>query len=127
MRVLYCNTHQALVALCRALGPALGGSLFAWTATSGYAWPLDFHLTFYLCGLGAMGTLTLSSLLPDSVNFKLESDSRRGTGCGGSAKTTTAATAVAAATTMTMKTGTGDDADADAYEEGAAKSRAGRV
>jgi len=66
---------QALVALARACGPTYGGSLFAWSATNGKKWPMDFHFTFYMCSFTVLAAMLSSTILPDSVNLKLvESD-----------------------------------------------------
>ena len=71
LRASSYGVAQALVALTRACGPTYGGSLFAWSETNGHGWPFDFHLTFYICAATALGSMFLSTFLPESVNLKL--------------------------------------------------------
>jgi len=47
------------VSICRAIGPALCGGLFGWSASSGLSYPLNSHLMFILISLMGIGCLLI--------------------------------------------------------------------
>jgi len=56
----------------KAVGPALGANLFAWSVTSGLPFPLDYGFTFYFTAVVAAIALGMSFWLPHGLNFKFE-------------------------------------------------------
>jgi hypothetical protein len=46
--------------LARAVGPAFGGNLYAWSATNGLSFPIDYHFAFLLIAIGSIFGLVLS-------------------------------------------------------------------
>ena len=59
---------QALVAVTRVLGPLLASNVFAATASHEVdAWPLSFHLVFYILALSAILAAALALWLPESI------------------------------------------------------------
>ena len=46
--------------LVRAIGPAFGGNLYAWSATNGLSFPVDFHFTFLILAIGGVMSFLLS-------------------------------------------------------------------
>jgi hypothetical protein len=61
------------VALTRAFGPFLSGNLFAWSATNGYSYPLDYHFMFHSLAVIMIPIVLLSRLLPKRFDVpKLE-------------------------------------------------------
>lgn len=58
---------QALVALARILGPAIASNLFAWSATSDRAWPLNYHAAFYLQAATGLAAAALALRLPETI------------------------------------------------------------
>ena len=58
---------QTYAALGRALGPAVGGALFAWSEASGRRWPFDYHFVWYVDAVVCACALALSTQLPRSV------------------------------------------------------------
>ncbi len=56
----------------KAVGPAVGANLFAWSVTSGLPFPLDYGFTFYFTAVVAVLALGMSFWLPHELNFKFE-------------------------------------------------------
>ena len=63
---------QSVAALLRAAGPAVGGSLFAWSNTNGLEAPFDYHLVFFLMGLICVATSFSSTGLSKSLEKRKE-------------------------------------------------------
>lgn len=61
---------QTFASLGRAIGPVVGGFLFAWSETSGYPWPLDYSCTFYVLSLLAIVLMWFTCHLPRSIERK---------------------------------------------------------
>jgi len=59
---------QMVSALARALGPTVGGSIFAWSNSNKLPFPLDFHLVFLLVGILSVGIVLISLVLPKNVD-----------------------------------------------------------
>ena len=59
---------QSLVALSRAVGPAMGSVLLAWSLTSGLTFPLDYHFVFLLAGGITLTPILLSYVLGPEFN-----------------------------------------------------------
>ena len=57
-----------MVALTRAVGPALGSVLLAWSLTSGLPFPLDYHFVFLLAAGITVIPIALSYLLGPEFN-----------------------------------------------------------
>ena len=56
----------------RALGPTVGGAIFAWSITIGqrFGFPLDVNLVFLMFGVVFFVGNVMCSLLPDHLNHK---------------------------------------------------------
>eukprot|EP00898_Chlorokybus_atmophyticus_P004074 jgi/Chlat1/4668/Chrsp3S05609 len=64
---------QTVVAMSRAVGPTLGGSIYAWSISgSQHVFPLDYHMAFLLVGtihcLGLLLTLKLTHAIDNRSN-----------------------------------------------------------
>ena len=59
---------QSLVALTRAVGPALGSVLLAWSLLSSLPFPLDYHFVFLISGGICLAPVALSFLLGPEFN-----------------------------------------------------------
>lgn len=55
-------------AVSRAVGPTVGGSVFAWSVGQHGIFPLDYHLAFVSTGAILTATLVVSILLPNTIN-----------------------------------------------------------
>jgi hypothetical protein len=55
--------NQSSAALARAVGPAIGGALFAWSNENGLPFPLDYHLVFNMLSLISFVIFLCSLLL----------------------------------------------------------------
>lgn len=65
---------QTYASFGRCVGPAVAGSLFAWSQGSGRSWPFDYHFVFYLMVVAGVGIELLSLRLPSKVNRKVYDD-----------------------------------------------------
>ncbi|CAN0181451.1 unnamed protein product, partial [Ectocarpus fasciculatus] len=63
---------QSCASIGRMLGPYFGGNLFAYTASSGMHWPLNYALTFYVTSVFSVYIFIHSWKLPDDIVNKLE-------------------------------------------------------
>eukprot|EP01006_Ploeotia_vitrea_P016733 TRINITY_DN47579_c0_g1_i1.p1 TRINITY_DN47579_c0_g1~~TRINITY_DN47579_c0_g1_i1.p1 ORF type:complete len:554 (-),score=235.31 TRINITY_DN47579_c0_g1_i1:40-1701(-) len=63
---------MAIASVFKAIGPSLGGAIYAGSLTGGLAWPLDFHLVFYVTGAFSLITLCLSHKLPERLNHAFD-------------------------------------------------------
>lgn len=65
---------QSYVSLGRTIGPAVGGAIFAWSASGHRPWPFDFHFAWYSISIVGCITWLVSRKLPTKVNQKLYED-----------------------------------------------------
>lgn len=65
---------QTFASLGRSIGPAVAGSLFAWSQAAPRPWPFDYHFVFVLTVVGCVGIEFLSMRLPSKVNKKVYDD-----------------------------------------------------
>ena len=63
---------QSCASIGRMVGPYFGGNLFAYTASSGMNWPLNYALTFYVISAITVYIFLHSWKLPDDLINKLE-------------------------------------------------------
>lgn len=62
---------QSAGSLARAIGPSLGGAMFAWSNTAGLPFPLDYHFVFIFISLCTAGmTIYSFRLSPDIARRK---------------------------------------------------------
>lgn len=61
---------QSMVALTRAVGPALGSVLLAWSIGAALPFPLDYHFVFLLSAAICVFPILLSYLLGEDCNVK---------------------------------------------------------
>jgi hypothetical protein len=59
---------QSMIAFVRAVGPAMGSLLVAWSLDAGLPFPLDQNFTFLLAGAITLTPVALSFLLHPSFN-----------------------------------------------------------
>ncbi|KAH6573462.1 hypothetical protein BASA60_006010 [Batrachochytrium salamandrivorans] len=62
---------QVAVSFVRSVGPALGGSLWAWSLTSHLSFPFDFHFTLIATAVLSIGSVVISYYIkhgPDVVD-----------------------------------------------------------
>lgn len=62
---------QTLVSVGRSVGPLFGGIIFAWSASTGQSFPLDYHFTFFLLGVMFALTAAFSLVLPKSIDKRM--------------------------------------------------------
>jgi MFS family permease len=62
---------QTLVSVGRSVGPLFGGIIFAWSASTGHAFPFDYHFSFFLLGVLFALTAALSLVLPKSIDKRM--------------------------------------------------------
>ena len=65
---------QTFASLGRSIGPAIAGSLFAWSQAAPRSWPFDYHFVFVMIVLASAGIISLSMRLPSKVNKKVYDD-----------------------------------------------------
>lgn len=65
---------QTCASLGRCFGPALAGSVYAWSQRAQQPWPFDYHFVFYMLGAFSTCVIFLSRKLPTKINHKLYSD-----------------------------------------------------
>lgn len=73
---------QALASAVRAVGPAAGTALFAWSVSdtnTRWGWPLDYHFMWYLLSLCAVMCVWMTYSLPHWIVSKREADATYGT------------------------------------------------
>jgi MFS family permease len=68
---------MTLASIGKAVGPASGSPLFAWSLMNGFDTPFDYHLVFYLYALMTMVILLWSTMLPSSTNLSPEERAKR--------------------------------------------------
>lgn len=56
------------MALCRTFGPYLAGTAFAWSVTSGNAWPFNHHFMYLVVTVCSLIGAIESYFLPRSLN-----------------------------------------------------------
>eukprot|EP00276_Gloeochaete_wittrockiana_P024098 CAMPEP_0184370032 /NCGR_PEP_ID=MMETSP1089-20130417/162588_1 /TAXON_ID=38269 ORGANISM="Gloeochaete wittrockiana, Strain SAG46.84" /NCGR_SAMPLE_ID=MMETSP1089 /ASSEMBLY_ACC=CAM_ASM_000445 /LENGTH=299 /DNA_ID=CAMNT_0026712571 /DNA_START=735 /DNA_END=1630 /DNA_ORIENTATION=+ len=59
---------QSFACLARAFGPILGATLFAWSLTNNYFFPLDYRLIFVIIGILFIVILIIAHRLPPSID-----------------------------------------------------------
>ncbi|KAJ2611384.1 hypothetical protein H4S08_003182 [Coemansia sp. RSA 1365] len=69
------------VALCvtRVAGPIAAGSVFSWSIKHTLPYPFNSHLVWVLCAVLTVGSLQMTSKIPDSVNTFLPGQGNRNT------------------------------------------------
>lgn len=58
----------------RAVGPALGGNILAWSLTNGLPWPLSYHFGFYFCALVVLSIYATLLSISETLNHPLPED-----------------------------------------------------
>lgn len=62
----------SLAGITKALGPSVGGNVFAWSSTSGLSWPLDFRFVWHIILMSmALALLGLSLIIPADLDKPL--------------------------------------------------------
>jgi hypothetical protein len=61
---------QTLVAITRFIMPMVVGTMFAWSESNGFAWPLNFHSTWYMLAAIDVLAIVMCGLLPESIEMK---------------------------------------------------------
>ena len=59
-----------MASTARAIGPTLGGFMYAWSQVSGLGWPFDHRFLWNVLTLLVVLTLVETRLLPESINRK---------------------------------------------------------
>lgn len=61
---------QTMASAARAIGPTLGGFLYAWSQSNGLGWPFDLRFLWNVLTLFLLLAILETSLLPLSINVK---------------------------------------------------------
>jgi len=61
---------QSISALFRAIGPTIGGNIFAFTLTKNLPWPFNFTFVFLLVGISLICSSLISRQLSPSINYQ---------------------------------------------------------
>ncbi|EDQ86692.1 uncharacterized protein MONBRDRAFT_28003 [Monosiga brevicollis MX1] len=73
-RGLQNGIGQTYASLARSLGPVAAGAIYAWTASSGLGWPLNYSFCWYMISIMCVSCHLVSRRLPKKVDTKLYDD-----------------------------------------------------
>lgn len=60
------------MALVRAIGPGIGGTVLSWSQSNGLGWPLDYHFVFMVLALLMLVNIVIAARLPTWVDVRAE-------------------------------------------------------
>ena len=60
------------MALVRAVGPAIGGTVLSWSQGNGLPWPFDYHFVFNVMGVLLLGLVFMAYVLPTNADIREE-------------------------------------------------------
>ena len=60
------------MALVRAVGPAIGGTVLSWSQGNGLPWPFDYHFVFNVMGVLLLGLVFMAYVLPANADIREE-------------------------------------------------------